>query len=153
MNSGDTIWRRHFYTGRCTLNGFIMTAYAHRFSVSSFPSASFSPCLFTFPSPSLSNDFGRNDNGDTAGPRVSFYYLLHFFVISKLIDRLSGGSTWAIYRTYRRHVARMQIARKILPYQTTFPPPPFPLALACALRCKMHLYLVRYIGGQDGNAI
>lgn len=44
--------------------------------------------FLSFPTPYSDppGDFGWNDNGDTA---ILFFYSLHFFVISKLIDRLS----------------------------------------------------------------
>lgn len=78
MNTGDTIWRGYFYAGRCTLNGFIMMAYAPRsccFSVSPYPVLESSRWFRT-----------KRQHDDTGR---SYFYLLHFFVISKLIDRFS----------------------------------------------------------------
>jgi len=73
MNTRDGIWRGHFYVGRCKLNGFIMTAYA--------------PLLCCLSTPRVRRWFRtKQQHGDTAIP---FLYFLHFFVISRLIDRLS----------------------------------------------------------------
>lgn len=103
MNTGDAIWRGHFYAGRCTLNGFIMTAYAprlYRFSVSSlFRSLSSSHSLF--PSSNHPGDFGRNNNGDTAGPRV-FLFLPFAFFRNFQVNR---PSLWWKYVSYLSDVS------------------------------------------------
>lgn len=79
MNTGDTIWRGHFYADRCTLNDFIMTAYAPRLCC--FSASLHIPCS------DPAGDFGQNDNTATRQSLFSTFYI--FFVISKLIDRLS----------------------------------------------------------------